>query len=274
MNGLIEPLNLEHLNHIFTAILSLFAWGSFLFVGCAPKPQILPQNKTPENVLRCALKNRIEFETLACLVDLKLKGKEAKFSGTVEFFYETPGTFAFYPRPVFGIEVFKASGKKDNLTIYFPKENQYYSGSFSDLEKTKFWRWKIPLKILLDMFLGRDGIIGKDVKYVSNSKDLFLYRFEDESWIKEYWIDSRSCRLRKSQLIQKEGGVVYQIEYRTFETYDQIKIPRVIKIRSVSKESAQIEFLERRFNFPIPRSKLRIQIPLDAEQVDLERRER
>jgi hypothetical protein len=264
---------LEPLNRIFTAILSLFAWGSFLFVGCAPKPQILPQNKTPENVLRCALKNKIEFETLACLVDLKLKGEEAKFSGTVEFFYETPGTFAFYPRSLLGMDMFRSGGKDDSLTIYFPKDNKYYSGSFSDLEKTKFWRWRIPLKMLLDMFLGRSDLFEENAKYVGSSKDLFLYRFEDESWIKEYWIDSRSCRLKKSQLIQKEGGVVYQIEYRTFETYDQIKIPRVIKIRSISKESAQIEFLERRFNFPIPRNKLRLQIPLDAEQVGFERRE-
>jgi hypothetical protein len=260
------------LSHIFTAKLTLFVWGASLIIGCAPKPKLLPQNKTPENVWRCALKNNVEFQTLACLLDLKLKGKEAKFSGTVEFFYDSSGTFAFYPRPVFGVEMFKASGKDDSLTIYFPRENQYYFGSFSDLEKTKFWSWKIPLKILLDMFLGRGGLIEENVKYVSNSKDLFSYRFEDENWIKEYWVDACRCRLKRSQFTQKSGGEVYQIEYRNFETYDQIEIPRVVKMRSIAKESAQIEFLERRFNSPIPEKKLKLQIPPDAKRVDFESR--
>jgi len=241
-----------------------------LGIGCGPKPKILPQNRTPENVLRCTLENRIEFETMACLLDLKLKGKEAKFSGTVEFFYQAPGTFAFYPRTFFGMDVFKASGKDDSLTIYFPKGNQYYNGSFSDLENTKFWNWKIPLKMLLDMILGRDSLTEQNVRYSSSTENLYLYTSEDENWTKEYWIDVLRCRLMRSQFMQKSGGEVYQIDFEDYTRYGQMETPKVIKIKSQTQESAQIRFQERRLNLPIPEKKFLLQIPPDAKRVDFE----
>ena len=243
-------------------------------IGCGPKPKILPQNRTPENVLRCTLDHKIEFETLACLLDLKLKGKEAKFSGTVEFFYKAQGSFAFYPRSFFGMEVFKATGKNDSLTIYFSKENQFYSGSFSDLEKTKLWSWKIPLKMLLDMILGRDSLTEQNVRYSSSTENLYLYKSEDESWIKEYWIDALRCRLMKSQFMQKSGGEAYQIEYGNYTRHGQMETPKVIKIKSQTQESAQIRFQERRLNLPIPEKKFKLQIPPDAKRVDFETKEK
>lgn len=253
-----------------TIILTLFGLVGFLIIGCAPKPKILLENRTPENVLKCALENKAEYETFAGLLDLKLKGKEAKFSGTIEFYYQAPGTFVFYPRTFFGVGMFKAKGEDDSITIYFPKENEYYSGSFSDLEKTRLWNWKISLKMLLDMILGRGGPAEQNVRYAGNSKDVFLYKFEDENWIKEYWVDALRCRLKKSQLTKKREKESYQIEYQNFVTYKQAEIPKVVKTRSLTKDSAQIKFLERRFDFPIPKNKFEFQIPPDARRVVFE----
>jgi outer membrane lipoprotein-sorting protein len=249
---------------------TFFALVGFLIVSCAPKPKLLPENRTPENVLRCAQKNQIEFETFACLMDLKLKGKEAKFSGTIEFFYKRPDTFSFYPRTFFGMGMFKARGEDDSLTIYFPKQNEFYRGSFSDFEKTGLWSWKISLDMLLKMILGRDGLIEENARYTGNTKDLFLYEYEDENWIKEYWIDSRICRLTKSLWKQKRDGEFYQIEYKNFTTQNHIEIPKVISIKSRTKESARIKFLERKFNPPLPPKKFELKIPPDAKRVDFE----
>jgi len=124
--------------------LAFLTLAGFLIIDCAPKPKLLPENRTPQNVLRCAQKNQIEFETFACLMDLKLKGKGANFSGTVEFFYKHPDTFSFCPRTFFGTGTFKVRGEDDSLTIYFPKQNEFYRGSFSDFEKTELWNWKLP----------------------------------------------------------------------------------------------------------------------------------
>lgn len=253
-------------------IITLYYTVGFLLGGCAPKPKILTQNRTPENVLRCTLENKVEFETLACLLDLKLKGKEAQFSGTIEFFYKAPGTFVFYPRSIFGVNTFKTGGEDDSLTIYFPKENQYYSGSFADLEKTKLWSWKIPLKMLLGIITGREGLMESNAKYTGKSENLFLYKFEDENWIKDYWVDASRCRLKRGQFTQKAGGEIFQIEYKNFANHDQVEIPKEVKIESRVNDYAQIKFLERRFDFSVPENKFKLRIPFDAKRVDLERR--
>jgi len=247
---------------------------AFLAFGCAPKPKLSPHDRTPENVLRCAQKNQIEFETFACLMDLKLKGKEAKFSGTIEFCYKHRDTFSFYPRTFFGMGEFKAKGEDDSLTIYFPKQNEFYRGSFSDFEKTGLWSWEISLGVLLEMILGRGGLIEENVRYAGNTEDLFLYKFEDENWVKEYWIDSRRCRLTKSRWRPKREREIYQIEYKNFTKRDHVEIPKVINIKSRTKDSARIKFLERKFNLPIPEKKFELKIPPDAVRVDFETSQR
>jgi len=251
-------------------ILAFLTLAGFLTFGCAPKPKLLPEDRTPQNVLRCAQKNQIEFETFACLMDLKLKGEEGKFSGTIEFFYKHPDILSFYPRTFFGMGEFKARGEDDSLTIYFPKQNEFYRGSFSDFEKTGLWSWQISLNMLLEIILGGSELIEENVRYAGATKDLFLYEFEDENWIKEYWIDSRSCRLTKSRWKQKRNGESYQIEYKNFTTQNHLEIPRVINIKSRTKESARIKFIERKFNPPLPEKKFELKIPPDAVRVDFE----
>jgi len=245
--------------------------AGFLTFGCAPKPKLLPDDRTPENVLRYEQKNQIEFETFACLMDLKLKGKEAKFSGTVEFFYKHPDTFSFYPRTFFGMGMFKAKGENDSLTIYFPKQNEFYCGSFSDFEKTGLWSWKISLNMLMEMILGRGRLIQEDVRYAGKTADLFLYEFEDENWIKEYWIDPRRCRVTKSRWRQKTDGEFYQIEYKNFIMQNHMEIPKVINIKSQTKNSARIKFLERKFNSSLPPKKFDLKIPPDAKRVTFDK---
>ncbi len=245
---------------------------SFLISSCAPKPKLLPENRTPQNVLRCALENKIEFETLACLMDLKLKGEEAKFGGTVEFFYKKPNTFSLYPRTFFGMGRFVVRGEDDSLTIYFPKQNEFYRGSFSDFQKTELWSWKISLEMLLDEILGGGGLTEENARYVGNRKDLFLYKCEDEYWIKEFWIDSRRCRLTKSRWVKKTDGESCQIEYRNFTTQHGMDVPKVINIESTKRESARIKFMERKFDLPLPPKKFELEIPSDARQVTFETR--
>jgi len=260
-------------------ILAFLPLAGFLVFGCGPKPKLTPENRTPQNVLRCAQKDQIEFETLACLLDLKLKGEEAKFSGTVEFFYKHPDTFFFYPRTFFGVNMFKVRGEADSLTIYFPKQNEFYRGSFADFEKAGWWNWDISLDILLDLILGKGELTEENARFAESTKNLFLYKFEDDNWIKEYWIDSRRCRLTKSVWRQKKGKEFYQIEYKSFTTFwiflvdathKQVEIPKVIEIKSRAKDSARIRFLERKFNLPIPPKKIELEIPGNAIRVDFE----
>jgi hypothetical protein len=241
--------------------------AGFLIIGCGPKPKILPEDRTAENVLRCARENQTEFETFACLMKLKLRGEGAKFSGTIEFFYRHPGTFSFYPRTFFGIGSFKAGGKDDSLTIYFPKQNEYYTGSFSDFEKTGLWSWTISLNMILDSILGKGGLEKEDLEFARSTKDLFSYEVEEGDWIREYWVESRRCRLVASRWEHKTSGESYRIEYKNFTTHDHTDIPRVISIESSTEDSARIKFLERKFDSRLPLKKFELQIPPDARRV-------
>jgi hypothetical protein len=233
-------------------ILAFLVLVVFTTFDCAPKPRLLPENRTPQNVLRCALENKLEFETLACLMDLKLKGKEAKFGGTVEFFYMQPKTFSLYPRTLFGVDRLVVKGEDDSLTIYFPKQNEFYRGSFSDFEKTGLWSWKISLRVLLDEILAGGGMMDEDARYAGNGKDMFLYKSEDEDWIKEFWIDSRRCRLIQSRWVKKSDGESYRIEYGNFSMLNHVDVPKIVNIITATGESARIKFLERKFDLSIP----------------------
>jgi hypothetical protein len=246
----------------------------FLIFNCAPKPKILPEERTPQNVLKCAVRNRVKFETFACIVSLKLKGEKAKFSSTVEFFYKSPDIFSFYPRSFWGAGIFKAKGEDDTLILYFPDANEFYKGDFSDFEKSELWGLKIDLKTLLKIITGEEGLSEKDALYMGQDKNSFIYKSEDEKWVKQYWIDFKKCRLIRSLWTDKNRGEVYQIENKSFITIQDVELAKIIEIRSSTKELARIKFIERKFNLPIPEKKFQLNIPPDAKRITFESKQK
>jgi outer membrane biogenesis lipoprotein LolB len=246
---------------------ALLALSALLLTGCAPKPKLLPQETTPENVLRCTLENQKEFETLACLVKMKIKGPEAAFSGTVEFLFRNPDTFVFYPQTFFGIGGFKAKAEKDSLTIYFPRRNEFFRGSFPDFDEASPLGWDLPLHILLQVALGRSGLSNAETGYEGREGDLFRYGSEDRSWQITYLVDSRRCRLTKACWTRQEDGNVFEAEYGGFKRKGQAEIPNVIVIRSRPRYSATLKFVERAFNKPLDDALFDLQIPADAIRV-------
>jgi hypothetical protein len=243
---------------------------AFLIFNCAPKPRILLEERTPQSVLKCAVENQVKFETFACIVNLKLKGKKAKFSSTIEFFYKSPDLFSFYPQSFWGTDIFKAKGENDSLTIYFPNDNEFYKGNFSDFEKSELWSLKIDLRTLLKIITGESVLSERDLLYVRQEKDKFIYKFEDERWTKEYWIDSKKCLLVKSMWNDKERGGAYTMGYKDFSSRQNVRLANVIEINSTTKESARIKFIERKFNLLIPEKKFQLEIPLHAKRITFE----
>lgn len=258
----------------FITAFGLWVWVGLIITDCAPIPKILPQDRTPENVLRCARQNTVEFTSLAGLLDLQLKGKAAKYSGTVEIYYQAPDTFAFYPRSFFGMNIFEALGQDDSLTVYFPKENQYFAGKYSDLENTRLWSWQIPFRLLSDLILGKEGLSDSDLVYFHSTGDWFGYKSEDENWIKEYYVDAAKCRLTQSRLTRKENGEYYLIDFKSYRRYGKSEKPAMVKIVSSTGDVASVKFREMKFDFSVPERKLRLQIPSDSKKVDLQRNER
>jgi hypothetical protein len=247
---------------------------TLLVAGCGPKPKLLPEERTPDGVLDCALQNKIEFDTFAALLNLKLKGQEGKFSGTIEFFYRHPDSFSFYPRTLFGIGAFKAAGKGDSLTIYYPKQKEFYRGNFSELEETELWSWDIPLDLVVDMILSGREQVNPDVHIIQAKKDRFQYGFEDEDWIREYWIESHRCRLTESRWVKKGNGESYQVEYENFTTRYRSDLPRIITIKSGSGDWVRIKFLERKFDPSLSPRKFVFEVPPDAKRIIFERRKK
>ena len=88
--------------------------------------------------------------------------------------------------------------------------------------------------------------------------------------IKQHWIDFNKCRLMKSTWTDKKCDEVYQIEYKNFSTFEDVELARTIKVESSGNESAQIKFVERKFDFPIPEKKFQLRIPPDAKRVIFE----
>ncbi len=250
--------------------LAFLALTTLLLASCGPKPKLLPEETTPENVLRCTLDNQMEFETLACLVKMKIKGPESKFSGTVEFLFRNPDTFIFYPQTLFGIGGFRAKGEKDSLTIYFPRRNEFFRGSFSDFDEASPLEWDLPLHLLLQMILGRSGLSNDETKYAGREGDIFSYGSEDDTWRMGYWVDSRRCRLTKARWTRREDGNVFEAEYGGFKRKGPVEIPSDISIRSQPGYSVTLKFLERKFDKPLADDLFDLRIPSDAVRVTFE----
>jgi hypothetical protein len=247
---------------------------AFLIFHCAPKPKILPEERTPQNLLRCAARNQIEFETFACIMNLKLKGEKTKFSSTVEFFYRSPDLYSFYPRSLWGTNAFRARGEGDSLTFYFPNDNQYYAGNFSDFQKSALWGLEIDLQTLLKIITGEEGLDEEDMLYRGQDKKNFIYESEDERWIKQYWIDFNRCRLVRSIWRDKRREEVYEVEYKNFASRQDVELAKIITVKSSDAESGRIKFIERKFDFPIPEKKFQLKIPPDAKRVVFEHRQK
>jgi outer membrane lipoprotein-sorting protein len=252
---------------MFRIIFSSLILTAFLIFNCAPKPKILPEERTPQNILECTVENQVKFETFACMMNLKLKGEKAKLSSTMEFFYKSPDLFSFYPQSFWGTNIFKAKGENDSLTLYFPNNNEFYKGNFSDFEKSALWGLKIDLKTLLKIITGENDLSEKDLLYVRQERNNFIYKSEDERWTKEYWVDSKKCLLVKSVWNDKKRGEVYEIEYKNFSSYQNVRWANVIEIKSTAKESAKIKFIERKFNLLIPEKKFQLEIPPNAKRI-------
>lgn len=212
-------------------------------------------------------------------MNLKLKGEKAKFSSTIELFYKSPDLFSFYPQSFWGTNIFGAKGENDSLTLYFPNDNQFYRGNFSDFEKSELWSLKIDLRTLLKIITGENDLSEKDLLYVGQERDRFIYKSEDERWTREYWIDSKKCLLVKSMWTDKERGEVYEIEYKDFSSHQNVELANVIEIKSTAKganhtahttESAKIKFIERKFNLLIPEKKFQLGIPPNAKRITFE----
>jgi hypothetical protein len=248
-------------------VLVFLALTAILLSSCAPKPRLLPEETTPENVLRCTLDNQMEFETLVCLVKMRIKGPESKFSGTVEFLFRNPDTFVFYPQTLFGIGGFRAKGEEDSLTIYFPRRNEFFRGSFSDFDEVSPLEWDLPLYLLLQMILGRSGLSSGETKYTGREGDIFRYGSENRTWQISYWVDSRRCRLIKARWIQRESGNVFEAEYGGFKRSRVAETPSVISIRAQPEYSATLTFLERKFDKPLADDLFDLRIPSDAVRV-------
>jgi hypothetical protein len=264
---------------MFKIIFSSLILTTFLIFNCAPKPKILPEERTPQNVLKCAVKNQVKFETFACILNLKLKGEKAKFASTIELFYKSPGLFSFYPQSFWGADIFKAKGEGDSLTLYFPNDNEFYKGNFSDFEKSALWGLKIDLKTLLKIITDENNLSEKDMLYVRQEGNNFVYKSEDERWTKEYWVDFKKCLLVKSVWTGKKKEEVYDIEYKNFSSYQDARLANVIEIKSTAKganhtvhtkESAKIKFIERKFNLLIPEKKFQLEIPPNAKRTTFE----
>ena len=203
-------------------------------------------------------------------MNLKLKGEKTKFSSTVEFFYRSPYLFSFYPRSFWGANAFRAKGQGDSLTLYFPNDNEFYAGGFSDFEKSAMWGLEIDLETLLKIITGQGGLKEEDMLYRGQDKKSFIYETEDERWVKQHWIDFKKCHLIRSTWTDKKWDEIYQIEYRNFARFEDVELARTIKVELNSNESAQIKFVERKFDFPIPEKKFQLKIPPDAKRVVFE----
>lgn len=107
---------------IFSALL--------LFTSCSPPP---PVGKATLSEYRMIMKMRQEqFQSAAFLIDLRVNDNGQKYSVNTELYF-SGDSVGFYGRGYLGKGAFKGQIINDIVTVYFNRQNEYFTGPLADI---------------------------------------------------------------------------------------------------------------------------------------------
>jgi hypothetical protein len=249
-------------------VLALFIFSFlFLLLNCFParKIKIPEEMRTPDKVLAQLLEQEERIKSVAAMLNFEIKGA-GKLKGELELFYREPDEFVFHSHSFWGSSILQGKLENDSILLYFPTKDEYYFDSYQNFSETKFWKWEIELKALLNLAVGKSGI-KKEARFTEKQKSYFLFSQED----KEFWVNGENLNLDKAVWFIPENSDTLLVFYRKYKNWNDFSWPNAIEVKLLSSnESAKIKFEEMQINSSIPDKKWEIQIPSDANRVEIE----
>ena len=182
----------------------------------------------------------------AYLFDIKINHSGKKNSVRLDL-YQSGELLGLFARGYLGKGVMKGILSKDSLIVYFPTENEFYTGKISGLVENPCLKSTRIEQLILQFFNSTPPEID-----LSNS-ELYLTVLKEENSLHEYLLQSRSC----------PEGIRLQ--------YDLNKSIWFIKEIQLTSQDKSFEFFARRrefrSNIEIPQDKFGLVIPETALRI-------
>lgn len=104
---------------------------SLLLFACGPLPPPI-NDETVDRYYELVRLRAAEFQSAAYLIDMRLNDAGRKFSTVTELYF-SGDSVGFYGRGYLGKGAFKGHIINDMVTIYFKRQNEYFSSLMSDI---------------------------------------------------------------------------------------------------------------------------------------------
>lgn len=183
----------------------------------------------------------------AYLFDIKIFQKGKKNSVRLDL-YRSGDSLALFARGYLGKGVLKGIIFPESILVYFPTENEYYSGNMVDIINGQCAESFPFEKIIVDLFM-------KTPPEIEEVYGNFYVNIRKETSIKrEYELSSRKCpeSIEIEYDLKEERFIPSKAEYKSDDGSFKLKMSR-------RKQRLNIEIPGEKFSLDIPATAVRIQ---------------
>lgn len=184
----------------------------------------------------------------AFLYDVKIYREGKKNSVRLDV-YRNEDRLAIFARGYLGKGVLKGLVLADSTVIYFPTENEFFSGRLNDLISKSCSKENNLEKILIDLFVKRPV----DIDY--SMTDFYVNIISDSGTKQKFRLESTNCA-EKAEL-----QYIYKDDRFILDEIDFSNRDETFRFKAELRKS--------RLNTEIPAEKMAVPIPADAVQINL-----
>ena len=227
-----------HISIVVFALMLIFVIG-----GC----RVASLKTTGGTVLESEF-NYDEGNGDAFLYDVKIYRDGRKNSVRLDV-YRMNDRLGIFARGYLGKGVLKGVVTPDSVVIYFPTENEYYSGKLNDLiDKSCAVRDNLE-RLVIDLFVKRP------VELDYPADDFYVTVIEEKNREKKYRLESKNCA--ESALLEYD----YKSDRFLLEKIDFTNRDNTFRFRAERRRE--------KLNVGIPAEKLSVAVPSDAVRINL-----
>lgn len=214
---------------------------------------ILPAGCTLANRNRVKVKTaeepsqREKLRGDAYLFDVKINRDSKKNSFRLDL-YQSRETLAWFARGYLGKGVMKGVLNRDSLLVYFPTEEEFYSGRLNDLAK-KSCLGRVELETVLDRLFR-----SLPTEIPSLSEDFYLTILKEDGKVREYILNYKDCH----------GGIRIDYEWSN----NRFLVSNIQYIGEEETFGFQAKVRDFRLDTELPADKFEIVVPPTAARLN------
>ncbi|MBD3234298.1 MAG: DUF4292 domain-containing protein [candidate division Zixibacteria bacterium] len=246
-------------------------WALILMVGisCGPKPEYQPPSPigSPKDILNRLRTQEDSIASVAQTFNIDLTTPQIGTNSLNGTLYHSKDEYFLLLEGTLGKDAIKALITHDRLLAYNPIDEQYIEEAPSSI----IHDWEISLKDLLNIIIGKFGLVENNVEYAGMIEGFYFYEFKYNRYICKLTVRPETKNITGIRLhsLDEDDNLNIDIRFANFEPWLDSYRPRSIDIfvreRKVNL-SVQIE--SEKVNIDLPPDLFILEIPEEAMRTE------